>query len=779
AQASGDPQAVKAAQVQLKEAESQKRTSQFGAAAGAFEAASLWVGSKPNFPGQPKNSAVGVGLESRLQLVSRALNVARDVSGKDYLSAAVSGLGVAANLDATKNPQGSTLGDASRIIEANFGYYRSLGGLDAARSAVDDAEARVRIATASGDAAAVEQAEGALRQARRGLETATMGSIASGQSLVDTAAAVRSDREQRAVVLEQKRLEQERAKDPKYAEALGQADASQSEGQAAHELLGARANDASLSPEDRESATAAAGEILTAYARLEKARQEGADAATLGTLTAALDSASDAARRVDEHIQIGVLVRETSSPGPGFAAMRQKVEPHGVVEVKKGLTVWEVSMRTGVPVERILQFNRENGNDFDPNRMPVGMNILVPTGEGESRFAPKTEGEIRAMQRAAVVEKKVSLELGKALGIPGITNDEVRELRGLLSTFESRNQTAAVAELDKLLGSGSERLKQFARDQIGKLEEDRLTSIQHLTSARITEVGAAVADATETSLWSGLNPLTVARVWLGHDDNIRAIGNEKQITLQDQQMGVAALQQIRRTTGVTVLELGKMSQSEIDDVLRKANPQLDPTRVAAMRGQVLRSLGNPDVAAVARGSFNFGSFSWEQGKAGADTEFAKGLLAPLTEGLTSAAGSLGEGLRHLRAGSEAAKSSSSFFESYSGHFVSTSLDYVSKVSSFTDTVKYAQEYWTRQGGVTGWVGDKLAFTGGLLTSPVTSSAKLFDHRASDAERTGAMVEVGLMLATLGLSRAGVGSLVGRAVTRDAAVLAQTPASPCT
>jgi LysM repeat protein len=698
AQASGDRRAVAEAQRQLTQVERQQRASLLGAAGGAFEAASLWVGDKASFPGQAKKPAAGVGLESRLQLASRSLSVARDVSAGDYVSAAVSGLGVAANLDVARHPGGTTLGDASRLADAGFGAYRSQRGLESAHAAVADAEARVRIARASGDRAAVEQAEAALRQARRGLETSVMGAIAAGESVVETAAAVRGQLAERAERAEQQRLEAERARETRPAEASGEA----------------------------------------------------------------LASAPQA---------------DTASEVRGFAALREKPEPYDVVAVEKGRTVWEVSMRTGVPVARILEFNQENGNALDPQRLAVGTQILVPTKPGEVRFQPKSGDEVRAMQRAARAQRGFNEQVSQALGIPGVSSDEAKQLRGLVASVESRNTTAAAAELEKLLGSSSPLLQQFAREEIGRLEADRLTSIQHLNTGRISEIGAAVAEATDVSAWSGLNPLTAVRVWLGHDDNVRTIGLEQQTRIQDQQLGVGAIQQIRRATGVTLHELAKMAPSEIDGVLRRANPQLDSTRVATLRGQILRSLGNPDVSAVARGSFNFGSFSWEQGKAAAETSFADGLLSPVTRpvmaGLTSAAGSLGDGLRHLRAGSEAAKTSSSFYESYSGHFVSSSLDLVSDVSRFTDTVKYAEDYWTSRGGVTGLVGDKLAWTGGLLVSPVTSTAKLFDHRASDAERTAAMVEVGLMLATLGASRAGVGSLVGRTVSREAAALART------
>ena len=108
AQASGDRRAIAEAQRQLTQVERQRRASLLGAAGGAFEAASLWVGDKASFPDHAKNPAVGVGLESGLQLASRGPSVARDLSAGDFASGAVSSLGVAANLDVARHPEATS-----------------------------------------------------------------------------------------------------------------------------------------------------------------------------------------------------------------------------------------------------------------------------------------------------------------------------------------------------------------------------------------------------------------------------------------------------------------------------------------------------------------------------------------------------------------------------------------------------------------------------------------------------------------------------------------------
>jgi LysM repeat protein len=52
-----------------------------------------------------------------------------------------------------------------------------------------------------------------------------------------------------------------------------------------------------------------------------------------------------------------------------------------VVTVEPGTTVWEISQRTGVPVERILEFNAELGNELEPRSLQVGQTIAVPIDE--------------------------------------------------------------------------------------------------------------------------------------------------------------------------------------------------------------------------------------------------------------------------------------------------------------------------------------------------------------------------------------------------------------
>jgi hypothetical protein len=83
------------------------------------------------------------------------------------------------------------------MAEAGLGYYRSQQGLSSAQKAVEGAEARLAAARGRGDPALVAQAEAELRQARRGVESAAMGTLAAGESLIGTAQSVASDRANR------------------------------------------------------------------------------------------------------------------------------------------------------------------------------------------------------------------------------------------------------------------------------------------------------------------------------------------------------------------------------------------------------------------------------------------------------------------------------------------------------------------------------------------------------------------------------------------------------
>jgi len=83
-------------------------------------------------------------------------------------------------------------------------------------------------------------------------------------------------------------------------------------------------------------------------------------------------------------------------------------EKVGTVTVRAGATVWELSQRTGVPVERILEFNAQMGQPIDPARLQVGQQILVPLGADEVTFRPRTAEEVQRMRDQAALDKALA-----------------------------------------------------------------------------------------------------------------------------------------------------------------------------------------------------------------------------------------------------------------------------------------------------------------------------------------------------------------------------------
>jgi hypothetical protein len=131
-----------------------------------------------------------------------------------------------------------------------------------------------------------------------------------------------------------------------------------------------------------------------------------------------------------------------------------------------------------------------------------------------------------------------------------------------------------------------------------------------------------------------------------------------------------------------------------------------------------------------------------------DTSFADGIAMTLGK-------EVGETVREAREYAEVMKTSSSFLVNAAGHLSADTLDAVSSVNRFgLDSIRTAQEFYGQQGGVLGTVGGTLTFAGSALSMVVTSPLTLADYQASDEERARAVVDVGLMLATAGLVKAG-------------------------
>ncbi len=424
AQASGDARAIAAAQKQLSQAETQKRAALIGGTAGAATAASALVGSRGLFPGKSKaESPAQSRLESNLQLVSRGLGVAQGVVEKDYAGAAVAGLSLGATVNsAQRGGKENRLNDAANLAQAGLGYYQAEKGRTAANQAVSDAQRRLEAARRGGNPEVIQQAEADLKKAKGAAESALMGGIAAGESLLGTAKDIgeRHRAEKKAPEGAQKALSEEELKALKSTE----------DGKKTKERLADVVNDAEAPVAVREAALAEHQKLRKADEDLQKAAvaAAGGDPEKIKTAREAYDKVRHAAESRLPELK---RAAESGSPKqassasteadetPGLASMRR---PQRIAAAKmtKGVTVWEISQRTGVPVERILEFNAQSGNPLDPKNLQIGQQILVPMDAEDIKFKALSAEQVRDLKLKAIAEKKAK----ESITVPSVRSSD-------------------------------------------------------------------------------------------------------------------------------------------------------------------------------------------------------------------------------------------------------------------------------------------------------------------------------------------------------------------
>jgi len=747
AQASGDQRAIALARRQLDQTERQKRSALIGGVAGSLSAASMWVGDRSLFAGESRQqSPARTRLESNLQLVSRGLGVAQGVASRDFASAAVSALSVGATVgSARRGGAPNTLNDAANLAQAGLGYYQASRAEAASGQAVQAAQARLEAARRSGDPEAIRQADQALKAARKEAEGALMGGMAAAESLLATAADIGQQRQARA---EAAKLAEAWKTEAQAADRTAK-DAAGVDGQ-----LLARVKDTEAPLSQREAAAGALERLRAADQAFDEAAK--AAAGDPAKLKAARETYEQAVRTAEAALTAPMAPARASAPAtapgrpeatPGHAAIMDPAKL-GTVTIAKGMTLWEISQRTGVPVERIKEINAQLGQPIvNERKLQQGQVVVVPLGDEEVKFPPKSAEEVLAMQRAALAARQAA-----AAPAGGLSASEHAAFTAPLQQLKGGKLAEGMQALARLVDSGSPAQKMLARQMLGEIEAHHIQAVQHLNTERIQDVSKAVAEGTETSGFALLNPARNLMRMLGHDDNIRTIGNEMQARILDHSNGLAAVQQIKRETGLTFYEIGRMPPAQIDEALRKAYPQSDAARIANLRGSILRSLGDTDVASLAKANYTPGGFSWERGQSRIDTSFADGLLT-----------TWGKTVQAARADAEVMKSSSSFVIRAVGQFSAGTLDVVSTARGVAlDSIRTAQEFYAQQGGVLGKVGGGLTFAGSVLTSVVTSPLTLIDHRATDAERNQALMDSAMLLAGGALGRAAMPVLRGAA-----------------
>ena len=396
AQASGDARAIAAAEQQLSQAESQKRAAVIGGAAGAASAASAWVENRSLFADQSKATPPAqTALQSRLRLATQGLGVAQSVAAKDVAGAAVAALSLGSTISsAQKGGRENRLNDAANLAQAGLSYYQAEKGRTSANQAVSDAQARLDAAKRDGNAEVVRQAEADLKAAKGAAESALMGGIAAGQALLGTARDI-GDRD-RAVKA-----------------TLKAANESTIAGRKTRDRLWALAEDTSLPPEAREAARAERERLRAADEQFQKeiVAAKG-DPARMALVIAEFAGAHEAAASRAERLATltptsppdtppSAPTAAEAEPAPGLASLRRP-QRIGSAQVTKGVTVWEVSQRTGVPVDRILEFNAQSGNPLDPNRLQIGQQILVPLDEEDIKFEPRSAEQVQEMKQRAL-----------------------------------------------------------------------------------------------------------------------------------------------------------------------------------------------------------------------------------------------------------------------------------------------------------------------------------------------------------------------------------------
>ncbi len=753
AQASGNPRAIADAQKRLSQAENQKRGALIGGAAGAMTAVSAWTDNRSLFAGESKQIPPATQrLQFNARLASQALGVAQGVASKDFAAAAVSALSVTATLKNAPQEKGAPprgqsahrFNEAANMAQAGLGYYQAEKGRNAANAAVTDARSRLDAAKRTGGPEAIRQAEAALKEARAGAESALMGGIAAGESLLATARDIGAQHQSR---VEASRLEKsaeaaqkERANlatqslDPKQPDTLRKA---ADKGLEALDKAGA---------EYREAVIAAGGDGEKLKAAREKFEEDRAAVAQeMAKATAAVSTATT--RPVDSP------TAPAAAP-PGLASLRRpsRIDAY---KITPNLTIWEVSQATGVPEDRIREFNAQNGNPLKDTKLPIDGQIFVPMDPEDVKFPPKTHTEIRAMQREAIAARRAATGSG-ATG--NLSAKDAAPFGQIQQQFKDGKWQEGAASLAGLVMQGTPEQKALARQLLGQIEQEQLRNVHLVNNGKIQQINEAVNPSNQGLVAGAVDAVgtllkDAASMYLGqgqHSENVRTIGNERMATIHDQDMAISAVQQIYRQTGMTLYELGRVPPSEMDATLQKVYPGLGRHEILALRGSVTKALANPDVGAISRA--NYGSFSWDRGLTQADTSFADSILQ-------TTAKAVGSTVRQAYSDAAVAKNSSSWVDRAIGHYSTTVLDAVSTTNHFlTSTVEAAKTYYATQGGVTGKVGGALTTVGDLLLTPVTAPLTIADHRATDDARTRGLVDTALFVAGGSLIKAAAPSL---------------------
>ncbi len=415
ARASGDPAKIRRAEQQLAEAERGKRSAILGGLATAGQVAANTLSLNTKGQTQPRTSEVPAEGRSAFQvgaeIFSRGMSAARGINERDFLTAGVEAFGAAAAARQGTKPiaqediihKGERIpvlgpdGRATFLQRDDFNFLNRassvLDGLNdwrgaerserQAREAVAQAKDFLDRAMASGDPQLIREAEAGLRRARQGLVQADLGSTQALDNAAErftgaldafqnSRAADGYRREERGAIeaeLEKikKTLAETRAEMTRQRAIVSDPNA---EAQA-RLLAGKRV-------EQLGQAMSVMGQLLALPGddpeRLRQGHAVFLDHREF-VLTANLDTRDLAGT---------VTARPGANPG---ASGRTPQGAAGIAVLSRNGTLSHIAAMTGVPVERLQEFNARYGIDLsDTTHLPTGQRVLVPMDEVQPRI---------------------------------------------------------------------------------------------------------------------------------------------------------------------------------------------------------------------------------------------------------------------------------------------------------------------------------------------------------------------------------------------------------
>jgi hypothetical protein len=485
-----------------------------------------------------------------LQAGQGAYQAARAIRDRNWMGA-LSGVAgaVAAGVGAAATRAGSGLSSAAAQLGRAAGHLRSaaagVGALQSYRSAgqaLAAAREALAQATASGDARAISTARRQLEEAERAKRGAILGAVSTAAGVVGqyvagdrSADATSKGRRELTTRLGQmaQGLDVARAVNEKdYVSAGAAALGLGASVRGGRDLAqaAAMAQSGAAYHQARQSEAAAKAALDHANAQLELARRSGNGdriraaeeaveqaerswRAAIEGGAAAVQGLQSTAEQIATQRRVDSLLSSVKPAAPGAADATAPASPDtaggaprreaDVYTLGRGGTVWEISMRTGVPVERILAFNAEQGNPLgDVTRLPIGQPILVPQGAAERTFTPRTDVQIEAMRREAR-ERKAAEERHAAAassskppdGAPRPQPDvrasafeALRHDRALIAHDESESEWK-LWQFDTWVDGAADEAKNTARASFGRAV-DRLEIVlldQHSTPEQIQQ----------------------------------------------------------------------------------------------------------------------------------------------------------------------------------------------------------------------------------------------------------------------------------------------------